>query len=136
MTVSPKAEQALQEAMERLLSGKPNRTDGALTKNNLWREAGVSRATMNRATSVLAEWDSRVDESPATALDRRRREELSEVRGKLRKSRQECRQLQDQVDAAATVIAALLAENAAFREQLAKRSALVIPLDRAHTIRE
>lgn len=131
MTVSPKAEQALQEAMERLLSGKPNRTDGALTKNNLWREAGVSRATMNRATSVLAEWDSRVDESPATALDRQRREELSEVRGKLRKSRQECRELQDQVDAAATVIAALLAENAAFREQLAKRSAAVIPLDRA-----
>ncbi|WP_405700799.1 hypothetical protein [Streptomyces sp. NBC_00069] len=45
--------------------------------------------------------------------------------------RQECRKLQDQVDAAATVIAALLAENAAFREQLAKRSAAVIPLDRA-----
>ncbi|MFZ3500351.1 hypothetical protein ACODT5_45275 [Streptomyces sp. 5.8] len=122
--------------MERLLSGKPNRTDGALTKNNLWREAGVSRATMNRATSVLAEWDSRVDASPATALDHQHREELSEVRGKLRKSRQECRQLQDQVDAAATVITALLAENAAFRDQLAKRSAVVIPLDRAHAIRE
>ncbi|MFB6615785.1 hypothetical protein ACFCV9_16440 [Streptomyces sp. NPDC056367] len=136
MTVSSKAEQALQEAMERLLSGKPNRTDGALTKNNLWREAGVSRATMNRATSVLAEWDRRVHESPATALDRQRREELSDVRGKLRSSRQECRQLQDQVDAAATVIAALLAENAALREQLAKRSALVIPLERAHTILE
>ncbi|MFG2971607.1 hypothetical protein ACGFYY_01220 [Streptomyces sp. NPDC048331] len=136
MTVSPRAEQALCEAMERLLSGKPSRTDGALTKNNLWREAGVSRATMNRATSVLAEWDSRVDESPATALDRQRREELSEVRGNLRKSRQECRQLQDQVDAAATVIAVLLAENAAFREQLAKRSAVVIPLDRTSAIRE
>lgn len=136
MTVSPKAEQALQEAMERLLSGKPTRTDGALTKNNLWREAGVSRATMNRATSVLAEWDRRVGESPATALDQQRREELSEVRGKLRRSRQECRQLQDQVDAAATVITALLAENAAFRDQLAKRSAVVIPLDRAHAIRE
>lgn len=136
MTVSPRAEQALHEAMERLLSGKPTRTDGVLTKNNLWREAGVSRATMNRATSVLAEWDRRVDESPATALDRQRREELSELRGKLRKSRQECQKLQDQVDAAATVITALLAENAAFREQLAKRSALVIPLDRAHTIHE
>lgn len=136
MTVSSKAEQALRDAMERLLSGKPNRTDGALTKNNLWREAGVSRATMNRATSALAEWDSRVDESPTTALDRQRREELSEVRGKLRNSRQECRKLQDQVDAAATIIAALLAENAAFRDQLAKRSAVVIPLDRAHAIRE
>ncbi|MFF4453605.1 hypothetical protein [Streptomyces goshikiensis] len=100
------------------------------------REAGVSRAIMNRATAALAEWDSRVEESPATVLDRQRREELSEVRGKLRKCRHECRQLQDQADAAATVITALLAENGAFHEQLAKRSALVIPLDRAHTIRE
>lgn len=32
--------------MERLLSGQSTRTDGMLTKNNLWREAGVSRATM------------------------------------------------------------------------------------------
>ncbi|MGW3624728.1 hypothetical protein [Streptomyces sp. NPDC000880] len=61
---------------------------------------------------------------------------LPEARRKLRTSRQECRQLQDQVDAAATVITALLAENAVLREQLAKRSAVVIPLDRAHAARE
>lgn len=45
--------QALCEATERLFTGQPTRTDGKLTKNNLWREAGVGRATMNRATSVL-----------------------------------------------------------------------------------
>lgn len=122
--------------MGRLLAGNPNRTDGALTKNNLWREAGVSRATMNRATGVLSEWDRRVGESPVTTLEREHREELSEARRKLRTSRQECRQLQDQVDAAATVITALLAENAVLREQAAKRSAVVIPLDRAHATRE
>ncbi|WP_406399636.1 hypothetical protein OH805_11285 [Streptomyces sp. NBC_00879] len=136
MTVSPQTEQALREAMGRLLAGNPNRTDGALTKNNLWREAGVSRATMNRATGVLSEWDRRVGESPVTTLEREHREELSEARRKLRTSRQECRQLQDQVDAAATVITALLAENAVLREQAAKRSAVVIPLDRAHATRE
>ncbi|MFC8244484.1 hypothetical protein [Streptomyces chartreusis] len=66
--VSAGTEQALCEATERLFTGQPTRTDGKLTRNNLWREAGVSRATMNRATSVLADWDNRVSQSPATLL--------------------------------------------------------------------
>ena len=41
-----------------------------------------------------------------------------------------------QVDAAATVIAVLLAENTALREQATKQSAVVIPLDRTHFISE
>jgi hypothetical protein len=36
--------------------------------------------------------------------------------------------LQDQVDAAATVIAALYDENAALREQISSQSAIVVPL--------
>ena len=47
--------------MDRLLAGRPQRTDGRLIKDNLWKEADVSRATMNRATQILAEWDTRVD---------------------------------------------------------------------------
>lgn len=39
----------LRAAMERLLSGTAEHTDGRLIKENLYREAGVSRATMNRA---------------------------------------------------------------------------------------
>lgn len=41
-----------------------------------------------------------------------------------------------EVDAAATVIAALIAVNTALREQIAQRSAVVIPLDRTHAARE
>jgi len=55
MTVSPRAEQALRAAMECLFTGNPEHTDGRLTKNNIWREARVSRATMNRASEILAE---------------------------------------------------------------------------------
>jgi hypothetical protein len=55
LKVSARAEKALREAMERLFTGRPARTDGKLTKNKLRREAGVSRATMNRATDVLAD---------------------------------------------------------------------------------
>jgi hypothetical protein len=47
--VSPQTAATLREAMNRLLSGRPQRTDGRLVKDNPWKEAGVSRATMNRA---------------------------------------------------------------------------------------
>jgi len=59
-TVTPETEKKLRDAMQRLLTGKVKRTDGRLIKTNLHIEAGVSRATMNRAAVVLAEWDSAV----------------------------------------------------------------------------
>ena len=46
--------------MKRLLDGKPELTDGALTKANVSREAGVSRATLFRAPHLLAWWDNEV----------------------------------------------------------------------------
>ncbi|WP_430378153.1 hypothetical protein [Streptomyces sp. B1-3] len=134
--VSAKAAQALREAMDRLFSGKPERTDGKLTKNNLWREAGISRATMNRATDVLSEWDARIGTSPASLRDQKQGEEITLLRRQLKQSRQEHQQLQDQVDAAATVITVLLAENAALREQAAKRSAVIVPLARSMAVFE
>lgn len=134
--LSPKTEKALREAMERLFTGRPIRTDGKLTKQNLWREAGVSRATMNRATVVLADWDHQVSGSAASKRDQTQVAEIARLRRQLKDNRHERQRLQDEVDASATVIAALLAENAALREQAAHRSASVIPLDRAHAMRE
>lgn len=134
--LSRKAERALGEAMERLLTGRPIRTDGKLTKQNLWREAGVSRATMNRATAVLADWDSRVSESTARKHDQMLTEEVTRLRRRLKDNHLERQRLQGEVDAAATVIAALLAENAALRERAANRTAVVIPLGRTQAARE
>ena len=54
--VSQKSEDALRVAMKRLLEGNSVHTDGRLTVANLAREAGISRATANRATAVLAEF--------------------------------------------------------------------------------
>ncbi|SJM35260.1 hypothetical protein [Mesorhizobium delmotii] len=51
--VSATTEQALSEAMARLFDGCPRVTDGRLTVANLAVEAGVSRATANRALKVL-----------------------------------------------------------------------------------
>jgi hypothetical protein len=58
--VSQSTARALPEAMGRLLAGKPERTDGRLTKANLGREAAVSHATLHRAKTILAEWDAAV----------------------------------------------------------------------------
>ncbi|WP_411088079.1 hypothetical protein [Streptomyces sp. 061-3] len=126
--VSSRTERALRDAMERLFAGRPTRTDGKLTKNNLWREAGVSRATMNRATHVLADWDQYIGQSPARVQDREQAEAITALRNDLRRARKDRDRLQDQVDAAATVIAALYAENAALREQVSSQSATVVPL--------
>lgn len=53
----------IREAMERLLSGAPQHTDGRLTRTNLALEAGVGRATVYRQADLMAEWVRRVAES-------------------------------------------------------------------------
>jgi hypothetical protein len=83
----PKSEVALRAAMARLLDGRPERTDGALTVANLAREADVSRATANRAADLLAEFraaEARERRSSPQALKQRIRTleaELRAVRG-------------------------------------------------------
>lgn len=51
--VSTTTERALLDAMGRLLDGCPRVSDGKLTVVNLAIEAGVSRATANRAPKIL-----------------------------------------------------------------------------------
>jgi predicted nucleic acid-binding Zn-ribbon protein len=122
----------LRDAMERLFNAKPQYTDAKLTKNNLWREAQLSRATMNRATDILAEWDARTGDSPAGVAARQRNDEIESLRSSLQAARLERRQLQDQLDAAATVIAALTNENAALRRQAMNSSPRITPLFSDH----
>lgn len=82
--VSTSTEGALREALTRLVSGTACRSDGRLTVATLAREAGVSRATANRAPTILAELrnaaaaakPSRLGEphSPQVELERQRRD--------------------------------------------------------------
>lgn len=117
--VSAKAEAALREAMQRLLTGRPQHTDGRLTKQNLWKEAGVSRATMNRATAVLADWDSRLSEHDMTAPHETRRDkEITDLKRRLADKTTECTRLGQQLKAAATAIAALHHDNESLRAEL------------------
>ena len=73
--------------MARLLDGRPERTDDALTVSNLAYEAAVSRAAANRAADLLAEFraaEARHRRSSPSALKERVRAlevELRALRG-------------------------------------------------------
>lgn len=122
---------ALRAAMQRLFAGKPQRTDGRLTKQNLWKEAGVSRATMNRAHTILKEWDDHLAQhGTATPGEAKRDEEIRTLRRKLADKTRECTTLQKRLDAAATAIAALHHDNTLLRQELGQQGGTVVPLHR------
>jgi predicted RNase H-like nuclease (RuvC/YqgF family) len=119
VSTSPATIKALREAMARLIEGRPAATDGRLTKENLYKEAGVSRATMNRAAEVMEEWDVYTAEhGRLTRGEARRDDAIEKLRKELRQKKVEITELQRKLDAAATVIAALHHDNTALREHL------------------
>lgn len=115
--VSSSTEKKLRNAMERLLAGQPARTDGRLTKANLHVEAGVSRATMNRAAAVMADWEAAV-RSDTTPRSRRVVEleaTVAELKKAVARLRQSHTELERKNQAAVTVIAELAAQLRASR---------------------
>lgn len=101
--VSAGTAKRLREAMDRLMAGRPQLTDGRLIKDNLWKEANVSRATMNRATQIMSEWDARVAACEGfTPGEARKNDEITTLRAALADKTRECTQLSHRLDAAAT----------------------------------
>lgn len=124
--VSPRTATRLREAMNRLLTGQPKHTDGRLIKENLWKEAGVSRATMNRATEILADWNTRIAACDGfTPREARKNDELATLRAALAAKTRECTELARRLDAAATAIAALHHDNTLLRQELDHRGRIV-----------
>jgi hypothetical protein len=124
--VSPRTAARLREAMNRLLTGQPEHTDGRLIKENLWKEAGVSRATMNRATEILADWNTRVTACDGfTPREARKNDEIATLRAALAAKTRECTELARRLDAAATAIAALHHDSTLLRQELDRRGQIV-----------
>ncbi|MDN3259815.1 hypothetical protein QWJ26_08310 [Streptomyces sp. CSDS2] len=119
--VSTKGGAALRAAMTRLLAGRPERADGCLTKEDLWREAQVSRATMNRAQDILAEWDAHmVQYGKTTPREAQRDATIADLRRKLTAKTQQGTLLKRQLQAAAIAITALHHDNEALRNELSE----------------
>ncbi len=125
--------------MARLLDGRPERTDGALTVANLAREAGVSRATANRALDLLAEFraaEARHRRSSPQALKQRIRTleaQLRAVRGaELAELRRLNRTLAQHIQMLTLQVAERDAVITRLQDELAQsREANVIPLRRS-----
>jgi hypothetical protein len=123
MAVSAATERKLREAMQRLLDGVPLRTDGAITKENLAREADVSHASVYRATTVLADWDAKVALPIVRSVGEVRRDEaIAELQTKLRAANRRITELNGKLDALASVTANLYHENRILRSKLDQRS--------------
>lgn len=132
--VSAGTESALEEAMQRLLEGRPSRTDGALTIANLAREASVSRATANRATGIIDRFRARLDTTagedlPATLRDKIRilTTQIAEIK---QREHQEIADLRATVSTLAQHVQALTLENQALRNQLERHEGVVRMSDR------
>ena len=134
-TVTPETEKKLRDAMQRLLTGTAKRTDGRLIKNNLHVEAGVSRATMNRATEVIKEWNVAVgtESTPRDAELMRLEEAVSKLKNSVAKLREENTALKRKNQAAVTVIAELHAQLRSARGE--ERAGTVTPLTRSRVPR-
>ena len=136
-TVSPATRAALEQAMQRLIEGRPTRTDGALTIANLAREAGVSRATANRAADILA----RLRDQRATAADgdlpASLRDKIRVLTAQLaehkRRGHQEITDLRSTVNTLAQHVQALTLENQALRTALEKNAGIARMSDRRRT---
>ncbi len=131
-SVSPAAEQALQEALGRLGEGRPLRTDGALTVSGLALEAGVSRSTANRASSVLAALQtlrSTAESMPTTAKpasdERTARNEMELLR---RAHGQRVAALEASIDTLAQHVQMLTLDNERLRRTVATYAGNVMPM--------
>ena len=124
------SETKLREAMDRLLAGTPKRTDGRLIKENLYREAAVSRATMNRARSVLDEWERRVDGTQPRDKDiEALKGEIVRQKAETAKLHRRVRELEEQLTIASTAVAELHVANQLLRDEDPTRG--VAPLRRS-----
>ncbi len=134
-TVSPETEKKLRDAMQRLLTGNAKRTDGRLIKTNLHIEAGVSRATMNRATVLIADWEAAVgtESAPRDTQLAALQETVSKLKDSVAKLREENTALKRKNQAAVTVLAELSAQLRSARDQ--EPTATVTPLKNGRTQR-
>ncbi|MFG2030188.1 hypothetical protein [Streptomyces sp. NPDC048825] len=130
MPVSAAFAEKLRAAKSRLLAGEPMHTDGALTKENLAREAQVSHATVHRAEDILAEWDAQVARPVLrTPGEVRRDETIAELRKQVREVRTHATELQGKLDALATVTANLYAENLVLKKRLGRTRLAALPTE-------
>jgi hypothetical protein len=102
---------SLRAAMARLLANRSEHTDGRITVANLAREAGVCRATANRAETVLNEFRAALGDRQRAPVARSSKARIKELEAEVTllrgQERQEAGQLRQTVQIMAQQIQAL-----------------------------
>ncbi|MCX4869539.1 hypothetical protein OIC43_42565 [Streptomyces sp. NBC_00825] len=130
MSVTPAVHTVLLQAMDRLLAGTPQHSDGSLTVAALAREAGISRASAYRADDVLELFRQRIDErSSGPDVPATLRERICELQGEVREARrarhEEITDLRRSVDTLAQCVQALTLDNQRLRAELVRQSTII-----------
>lgn len=107
----------IRAAIERLLSGTPLRSDGALTAVSLAAEAGVKRHVLtHRHTDLKDEFYAKVRAiGRVPESERKLREELQNAKRDLQAARARIRDLETDVDGFARIVNVLALENEQLR---------------------
>ncbi|MFF4948953.1 hypothetical protein [Streptomyces chattanoogensis] len=119
----------IQAAMDRILSGKPEHSNGALTIVALAQEAGVPRnALTQRHLDLKNEFYGRVRERGATPdVEARLRKKIVDLKKTIANKNEELDQLRADVPALVRVINQLTLENQRLGEQLGRPDRNVFP---------
>jgi septal ring factor EnvC (AmiA/AmiB activator) len=130
MNPMPDERDRIRAAMERILSGTAEHSNGALTIVALAQEAEVPRnALTQRHTDLKAEFYKRVAERGAPSeVETRLRATIAALKKTIANKNTELAQLRADVPALVRAVNQLTLENQELREALANPSAEVIPI--------
>ncbi|MGP3941874.1 hypothetical protein [Streptomyces sp. 6N106] len=119
----------IRAAMDRILGGAPQQSNGALTIVALAQEAGVPRnALTQRHLDLKNEFYERVKERGSTPdVETRLREKIVKLKETIKNKNEELDQLRADVPALVRAVNQLALENQQLREQLNQPAANVIP---------
>jgi hypothetical protein len=130
MTPVADERERIRAAMDRILAGTPERSNGALTVVALAQEAAVPRnALTQRHLDLKNDFYERVKERGATPdAEIRLRRTVVKLRETIANKNKELDQLRADVPALVRVVQQLTLENAQLRELLAQPGSNVVPL--------
>ncbi|MFJ2663800.1 hypothetical protein ACIO14_05575 [Nocardia fluminea] len=134
--MSPAADERerIRAAMNRILDGMPNRSNGALTIVALALEAEVPRnALTQRHTDLKNEFYARAAERGGTSeLETQLRAVIAKLKKTIENKNTELAQLRRDVPALVRVVNQLTLENQELREALSNPHAVVVPFPGRH----
>jgi len=135
MSPAPDERERIRAAMDRILNGTPQASNGALTIVALAQEAGVPRnALTQRHLDLKNEFYERVKERGATPdAEARLRATIVKLKQTIANKSEELHQLRADVPALVRAVNQLTLENQQLREFLAHPAPNVIPIRRQQT---